>query len=92
MSTLAGQLPFAQQAGESDVHPFSLQSQVPDDGGGDVDDVVGGGVVPGGGSLQSGSVLPSGRKQTVPSDSVIVCPGGRAAVVDEGGGIFVGVA
>ena len=56
-----------------------------------MDDVAGGGVVLGGGSLQSGSVLPSGRKQTVPSDSEIVCPGGRAAAVDEGGGVVVGV-
>lgn len=38
----------------------------------------------GGGLLQSGSVLPSGRKQTVPSGLVIVCPGGLAALVDEG--------
>ena len=56
-----------------------------------MEDVAGGGVVLGGGSLQSGSVLPLGRKQTVPSDSVIVFPGGRVAAIDERCGVAVGV-
>lgn len=37
-------------------------------------------------SLQSGSVLPSGRKQTSPSDMVTVSPGGGASTVDDGAG------